>query len=148
VSVAYITEHFTWQEFHCHDGDEVPLELQPNVRRLCVNVLEPLRARFGGPLVVISGYRSPIYNEALRRAGGGAAEHSRHMTGEAADVRPAELEALPRLRALVETMLTQGELPALGGFGIYPAWVHLDVRERVPAGHVARWFGRGVGSET
>lgn len=52
-----------------------------NLCRLCINVLEPLRHRFG-PLVVTSGYRSPQLNRAV----GGVAT-SQHTRGEAADVR-------------------------------------------------------------
>jgi hypothetical protein len=144
MSTSHITDHFTWAEAACHDGTEVPLELQPNARRLAREVLEGLRARFGGSLIPISWYRSPWHNKAVS-----GAEFSRHLTAEAADVRPADLTELPRLRAVVETMIHQGELPALGGLGVYPGWLHLDCRPRPPAtpGHIARWFGRGVGSE-
>lgn len=147
MSVAYISENWTWAEFACHDGEEVPLELQPNVRRLCTSVLEPIRFHWAGPLIVVSGYRSPTYNQALRLAGGGAAAHSRHMTGEAADIRPAAFEALPRLKSLIEDMIRNGELPALGGYGTYPGWVHVDVRQRPEDNHIARWEGKGVGAE-
>lgn len=47
---------------------------------LCVNVLEPVRAHFGRPVRVTSGYRSPRLNIAI----GGSAT-SRHCFGEAAD---------------------------------------------------------------
>ena len=39
------------------------------------------------PFEVISGYRSPATNAALRRASHGVAEHSLHMQGRAIDVR-------------------------------------------------------------
>ena len=147
MSLMYITPHFNWLEFQCHDGTDVPDALKPTVRRLCETVLEPLRARWMAPLTVVSGYRTPHYNEVMRHAGHGMALHSRHMTGEAADIAPVELGSLPRLTALVETMLRNGELPTLGGFGIYPRFVHLDIREKHPAGHLARWIGAGVASE-
>jgi hypothetical protein len=47
---------------------------------LCVNVLEPVRAHFGKPVRVTSGYRSPRLNTAI----GGSAS-SQHCRGEAAD---------------------------------------------------------------
>lgn len=144
MSVSNISDHFTWAEAACHSGAEVPLEYQPNARRLAINVLEPLRARFGGPIIPVSWYRTPYYNKAI-----GGAEKSQHMFALAADIRPADLADLARLRAMVETMIHQGELPALGGFGVYTGWLHLDARQR-PAdnpGHIARWFGKGVGSE-
>ena len=144
MSTSHISPHFTWAEAACHDGADVPLELQPNARRLAVNVLELVRSRFGAAIIPVSWYRSPWHNKAV-----GGAEQSRHLQADAADVRPADLSELPRLRAVIETMIHQGELPALGGFGVYPGWVHLDARPR-PAddpGHIARWFGRGFGSE-
>lgn len=147
MSNLYVSPHFSWLEFMCHDGTPVPVELLPNVRRLCDTVLEPLRSRWGQPLIITSGYHSHRYNEALRAGGHGAAEFSRHLTAEAADVRPTSLGMLTRLEALIETMLKEGQLQALGGYGVYPQWVHLDVRPRGSAGHIARWKGAGVASE-
>lgn len=152
-----LSAHFAEPEFDCRSGDPVPRELLPNLRRLVVTVLEPLRVRWGSALIVLSGYRSPAYNEGLRlvsderarRAGlhaGGVAMHSRHLTAEAADIRPVRREDIPALAATVEAMLVAGELPELGGLGKYPGWLHVDVRPRA-GGQVVRWLGAGVGSE-
>jgi uncharacterized protein YcbK (DUF882 family) len=72
------------------------------------------------PFEVISGYRSPATNAALRRASHGVAEHSLHMQGRAIDVRltgfsTAHLALLSR---------TQNG----GGTGYYRVsdFVHLD----------------------
>lgn len=46
---------------------------------LCVNLLEPVRVRFG-PVAVSSGYRGPALNRAI-----GGARGSQHELGEAAD---------------------------------------------------------------
>lgn len=48
---------------------------------LCENVLEKIRAHFGQPVIVSSGYRAPAVNKAV----GGAAS-SQHVLGEAADI--------------------------------------------------------------
>lgn len=45
------------------------------------NVLDPLREKFGRPIMVNSGFRCSVLNKAV----GGAAT-SQHMTGEAADI--------------------------------------------------------------
>lgn len=144
MSTAYITPHFSWLEFASHDGADMPQEFQPSVRRLCETVLEPLRMRWGAALTVICGYRSPQHNHAV-----GGAPQSRHMLGEAADIAPVERSRALQLAALVETMLREGRLPELGGFGVYPkqGWVHLDIRPQPTSGHIARWTGDGVGSE-
>lgn len=142
MSVSHITDNFTWTEAMCHDGTEVPIELQPNARRLAEHVLEPIRNTFGGALIPVSWYRTHDYNKKV-----GGAQKSMHVYALAADIRPADLLDLPRLAATIEMMLTHGQLPLLGGFGKYRGWVHVDARVRHPANHIARWVGHGVGSE-
>lgn len=61
------------------DNTPTPL-IVSNLQQLCINVLEPVRAHFGKPISISSGYRSPEVN----RAQGGAA-NSQHLFGEAAD---------------------------------------------------------------
>lgn len=142
MSLVYASTHFPWSELACRDGAQVPDALKPNARHLCLQVLEPIRAKFGGPLVVVSFYRTPTHN---RRVGG--AKASRHLKADGADVRPVSVLAVPRLVALVEAMIAAGELPALGGFGIYPGWIHVDTRPRLAGTPIARWGGNGEGSE-
>lgn len=76
---------------------------------------------------VISGYRSPHTNAALRERSGGVAARSLHMVGQAIDVRVAGVP-LATLRAAA--LDVQG-----GGVGYYPAsnFVHIDT------GRVRRW---------
>jgi uncharacterized protein YcbK (DUF882 family) len=136
-----LTVSFTAEEFDCHDGTEAPLHLIPNLTDLCVGVLQRVRDKWG-PLVVISGYRTDEYNKRIR-----GAPRSTHVTCEGADIRPVKVSDVRELTQLVETMIAAGELPALGGFGVYRSWIHLDVR-RHPDGHLRRWFGTGIGSES
>ena len=72
------------------------------------------------PYEVISGYRSPLTNAALRQHSSGVAEHSLHLQGRAIDVR------LPGLRTGKLRELALGM--ARGGVGFYPRsdFVHLD----------------------
>ncbi len=122
-----ITEHFSLEEFRCHNGDPYPRPwIEPRLRPLCI-ALEAIRAACGGRVVhVLSGYRSPDYNEALRLAGHGVAKDSQHMHGRAADIAvevmsPAEVQAV--VHGLVEVGTIQ-----IGGLGRYQGWVHVDVR--------------------
>lgn len=142
LGLVYITPHFTWAEAECHDGTEVPTEFQPNARYLAQNVLEPIREAFGEPLIPISWYRTKWYNKSV-----GGAEHSTHLVALGADISPVSKLALPRLRTCIEEMLAQNRLPLLGGLGVYRGWLHVDARSRKPNGDIARWCGRGVGSE-
>jgi uncharacterized protein YcbK (DUF882 family) len=69
---------------------------------------------------VISGYRSPATNHALRARGGGVAEHSLHLEGRAIDVRLADVP-LTDLRDAALSLRA-------GGVGYYPGsqFVHVD----------------------
>lgn len=142
MSDERVTEHFSAAEFACHDGRDVPSELMPNLHRLCADVLEPIRAQWGGPIIVISGWRSHEWNHKV-----GGALGSRHLSAEAADIRPIQTSRVDSLRSMIESMIDDGQLPALGGIGYYPRrWLHVDVRPR-RANHIARWSGSRVGTE-
>jgi uncharacterized protein YcbK (DUF882 family) len=75
----------------------------------------------GQPVRVLSGYRSPAYNEGLRRAGRKAASGSLHTEGMAADV------ALPKAR-MKEMWLAIRELECCGaGYYAGNGFMHVDV---------------------
>lgn len=73
-----------------------------------------------GRFEVISGFRSPRTNAALRRVTDGVAEGSLHMQGRAIDVRSTGI-ATKDLRAAALAL-------ARGGVGYYPSsnFVHID----------------------
>lgn len=79
------------------------------------------------PFHVISAYRCPATNEALRKRGGGVARHSLHLEGRAIDIRLPGV-ALTELRDAALAMKT-------GGVGYYPSsdFVHIDT------GRVRSW---------
>lgn len=72
------------------------------------------------PYEVISGYRSPATNAALREGSHGVAEHSLHMQGRAIDVR---LEGFP-----TERLVILARRQSSGGVGFYrhSDFAHLD----------------------
>jgi uncharacterized protein YcbK (DUF882 family) len=135
-----LSRSFALAEFHCHSGEEVPSLYLPNLERLAGKVLQPMRDVWG-PLIIISGWRSPAWNT---RIGGAAA--STHLTAEGADIRCVRPRDLGELVDLIEKRIAAGALPELGGVGLYPGWVHLDIRKAAD-GHLRRWGGRGMGSE-
>ncbi|WP_262299780.1 DUF882 domain-containing protein [Microvirga sesbaniae] len=79
------------------------------------------------PINIISAYRSPETNGALRRRSSGVAEHSQHMLGKAMDIRLPDVDTA-RLRAIAMKM-------QYGGVGYYSssAFVHVDT------GNVRAW---------
>lgn len=134
-----ITTHFTAREFMSHDGVQYPPAwIVTRLTPLCLT-LETIRAALERPIVIVSGYRSPAHNAAV-----GGASASQHMEGRAADIVAVNLS--PALvHAEILELFHAGKLPSLGGLGLYPGWVHLDIRERVPDSHLARWIGGDVG---
>jgi uncharacterized protein YcbK (DUF882 family) len=137
-----LTKDFERCEFDCHDGALLPDDLLPNVHRLCMDVLQPIRDAWGHPLIVVSGWRTHAWNA---RVGGAAA--SKHLTAEAADIRPLSPRDVPLVLALINDMRLAGTLPKLSGLGVYPRWIHVDVGRTTVAGKLRRWTGLGIGSE-
>lgn len=104
-------------------GDEHPID--PRLLDLLHSLAGRLDTR--RHFEVISGYRSPATNAALRRRSDGVASHSLHMVGQAIDIRVGGV-GLEHLR---DAALDLGA----GGVGYYPAsnFVHVDT------GRVRRW---------
>jgi hypothetical protein len=66
-----------------------------NLKRVC-SWLEVLRERYGKPIIINSGYRSPKLNKKI-----GGVPTSNHLTGCAADIRVANMEQLIRYAAIL-----------------------------------------------
>jgi hypothetical protein len=63
--------------------DNSPTEfVRGNLEELVKYVLDPLRAAWGAPIIVTSGYRCPRLNSAV-----GGAKQRQHVSGMAADIR-------------------------------------------------------------
>lgn len=92
-----------------------------NLRRLAETILQPVRDKWGRPITVTSGYRSPALNRFLK----GASATSQHMQGEAADIISDDTPALYRL---MKQMMEAGEitvgqlLDENGG-----SWIHVSL---------------------
>lgn len=102
-----LSEHFTIDELtHSDAAVENGLDNSPGetelaaLKRLAVNVLEPLRKCLGAPITVTSGFRNPAVNRLV----GGVAT-SQHTKGEAADCC-ASLGAQHLLAVLLENKLS------------------------------------------
>jgi len=144
---------FSIDEFRCHSGEPYPAAWADDRLQALCNVLDTIRDAWEGPITVVCGYRTAAYNAALaeasaKRNGGvsGVAQNSQHIQGRAADVRPAAptVERVRELHALVRRLFDEGKLPQLGGLGLYPGFVHVDVRAK-QNGHLATWGGIGMG---
>lgn len=145
-------------EFACHDGTPYPEEFTDrwiDLRDLC----DGAREIHGGPLLVISGYRTPDYNADLfaadqGRGAHGVASSSQHIEGRAADLRSPVALATSVYSELIiayeqDRIITTVDgrqrrfRELLGGIGVYPHsnWVHIDGLQATD-GHLRRWLGR------
>jgi uncharacterized protein YgiM (DUF1202 family) len=127
VTAAPQTEHFKVSEFACKDGSAVPVEYYGNLYKLML-LLEEVRAECGGkPMIIVSGYRSPEYNEKLRAKSNNVAKNSQHLTASAADVR------IPGV-SIAKLYAAADKINQNGGVGKYSTFAHID-----PRGYKARW---------
>ncbi|MEW6488637.1 MAG: DUF882 domain-containing protein [Thermodesulfobacteriota bacterium] len=110
--------------FRCHYRDEV-VAMDPGALDLLCDLWRSTGA--DRRVRVISGYRSPAYNEQLRKRGRGVAKNSLHLEGKAIDFLIPGLSNR-KLAQLARSL-------AAGGVGSYPTFVHIDT------GPVRSWRG-------
>lgn len=134
--------HLTWAELRCKDKarTEYPREWREARAPMLAVTFEDIRALLGDkPLTVNSGYRTPEYNRRLE----GAVAKSQHLEGRAIDFTHPTMT--PRaVWVKIRDAQRRGELPLLGGLGLYRTFVHFDVRPRIQVGHLAVWGGKGI----
>lgn len=122
-----LTNNFNTSEFDCKDGTKVPDKYLLNVKEVAVN-LQVLRDYLEVPVSVTgSGYRTPSHNKKV-----GGAKFSQHLTGSGADINAEGYEP-KQLAEVIELLILKGKMKQ-GGLGIYPNFVHYDIR-----GTKARW---------
>lgn len=122
-----LTENFTRQEFDCKDGTIVPDKYMDNCQEVANN-LQVLRDELGVPVEITgSGYRTPAHNKKVK-----GAKNSQHLTCKGADIN-ADGYTPKQLAAEIEKLIKAKKMKQ-GGIGIYPGFVHYDIR-----GTKARW---------
>lgn len=100
-------------------SNDPPADVMPALRRTAQG-LELIRGLLGVPIIVTSGYRSPVVNRLV-----GGARVSQHTKGEAADIiAPAFGSPEAVVRKIIEARLDVDqvilEFPGSGG------WVHVS----------------------
>ena len=121
-----LTENFDLHEFSCNDGTQVPPIYHDNVIELAKN-LQILRDYIKQPISINSAYRHRDYNTKI-----GGKPNSQHLTASAADITVKSMS--PRkLKGVIEKLIAQKKL-WFGGIGLYPGFVHVDIRDTP-----ARW---------
>jgi hypothetical protein len=129
-SMMQLSEHFLLGEFtesEYKDVYNIPSHVAiENMKRIC-GWLEVLRDRYGAPIIINSGYRSPQLNQKV----GGVAT-SNHVTGCAVDIRCSGAEQAIRYAYILLDYADESnelfdelliEKSARGSY-----WVHFAVR--------------------
>ncbi len=85
--------------------------------QICQSRLDYAEVLYGGPIFVTSAYRTEEHNKEV-----GGVKHSKHLTGEAIDIR------MPPNSAQLAKLVWALTVAEFGGIGIYKNHVHADVR--------------------
>ena len=122
-----LSPHFTLDELtHSQEAsrrgiNNIPSsEVFANLKRLCVLLLEPLRASLGKQIFISSGYRSPALNEAV-----GGSKNSDHLRGLAADITCSPLTVSEIALAVYQLA---PYVPLKQSIVEFDAWVHVAVQ--------------------
>lgn len=73
-----------------------------NLKKLCIEILQPIRDKYGKPIYINSGYRNPALNRAMK-----GSQTSQHLTGSAADIDVANNK---ELWDVIVKMIENGEI--------------------------------------
>jgi len=94
-----------------------PIEVIDNLRRLCVDILQPLRNAMGLSITISSGYRPPELNRLI-----GGSTTSAHPYGRAADIVVNGLTPLE-----VSELIRELGLPYDQVIHEFGQWVHVGI---------------------
>lgn len=97
------------------------------LKRLAVEVLQPIRDAWGQPIKITSGYRCPKLNSMV-----GGVKTSQHILGQAADIQAINPKDNGKLFALIGTLIKEkkikvGQLIWEYGTKTCPKWVHVSL---------------------
>lgn len=122
-----ISKNFSYREFEASAKANArgicnvitSFAVRDSIKALVLNVLQPLRDKWGKPLGINSGYRCPELNKLV-----GGVDTSQHIKGEAADVatdNPYELAKMAKeLNLPFDQMI------------LYPTFVHFSHKLKGP----------------
>lgn len=107
-----VSEHFKAKEFQCKDKTEGVL-----IATELIETLEKIRNHFNAPVIINSGYRTPIWNSKVN-----GAPNSYHCKGMAADI-VVKGHSSKEVTEYADSIMKEG------GVIKYKNFTHIDVRE-------------------
>ncbi|GLO51309.1 Peptidase M15 [compost metagenome] len=123
ISPHFTLDEMTVSQLAAREGldNKPPADARANLQLLC-NALEQVRALFGAPVIVSSGYRSPAVNQRI-----GGTLTSKHLQGLAADFTVIEVSPREVVRRISESAIPFDQLILE-----FDNWVHLSVSRSAP----------------
>ena len=125
-----ISKNFSYDEMvYSATAERLKLDNTPNEKekanlvRLVLEILQPVRDKWGRPIVVTSGFRSEAVNKAV-----GGARNSQHRLGEAADIKIGSKSQNKALFNFILDMVNNGEIKVgqlIDEYGY--SWVHVSL---------------------
>lgn len=112
----------TAEKYGIDEQYKPPFEVVESLRKLCVNILQPLRDKVG-PIKVNSGYRCPRLNSHPKVKG---QKTSQHLKGEAADIEGINCTNAQLFKAIQDLKLPYDQLIWEFGTEKEPSWVHVS----------------------
>ena len=98
-------------------------EEKEKLRRLAIEILQPIRDAWRAPIVVNSGYRSEAVNKAV-----GGVKNSQHRLGEAADITIGGKDRNKKLFNLIYKLISQGKIKVGQLIDEYNyQWIHISL---------------------
>lgn len=125
TSNSQITAHFNSAEFICKCKNKSCTTTEINLD--LVNILQKIRNHFGAPVTINSAYRCEKHNAAV-----GGAKSSKHLYGQAADIRVEGVKP--------KTVAQYAESIGVKGIGLYDSFVHVDTRTK-------KFYWKGSGQD-
>lgn len=120
------TNHFKHER---GDTIECPCCYKGTLTPALLIVLEHLRAHYNAPVTITSGARCKKRNAEV-----GGSPRSEHLIDEEGMANAADIQVKGVRPNMVAKHLRELPYANLLGIGVYPSWVHVDVR-----GYPARW---------
>lgn len=121
--MTYLSPHFTLDELtHSEIASRKGLDNTPNDQEIAnlirlAKMLEAIRAIFGRPIYINSGFRSKAVNDAV-----GSKDSSQHRLGCAADIRVQGMTPDEVCRKIIASGLAYDQL-----IREFDAWTHISV---------------------
>ena len=134
ASAMLLSEHFTYEELtksatatRLHIANAPYTDELHCLKKLCTTILEPIREKYGRPIIVTSGYRCRQLNSAIH-----GARESDHIYGCAADIRtiPDTKAENKKLFNLISRMIQDDEIRVKKLIDEHDYdWIHISMQD-------------------